>query len=253
MPIPKTLIENFTPAQLEKKKFKLFDFFANCEYFEHEFNYDEVIKLPAKSTFIRSKSTEYTPLSGYDSTMPDPLLTYIATDIGDQGMKIDRKLFQRFEDVVKEDAVVNEMMKQQNFEAAEKYIIENIFEKPKEYYNLDKLRQAVKIDRRLSLREVLQKIYGLIPFFKNKDEMLEEEFDKFDSQYLPDEKDFSYAKHFFKSYITDSQFREIIEKKKFAELNTNPNEESFRKLSPELRKKIPEYIKDNIPLNQFMA
>ena len=32
--------------QPEKKTFKLFDFFANCEYFEEEFNYDEVLKLP---------------------------------------------------------------------------------------------------------------------------------------------------------------------------------------------------------------
>ena len=30
----------------DKDKFKLFDFFANCEYFEDKFNYDEVIKLP---------------------------------------------------------------------------------------------------------------------------------------------------------------------------------------------------------------
>ncbi len=29
-----------------KTAFKLFDFFANCEYFEEEFNYDEVLKLP---------------------------------------------------------------------------------------------------------------------------------------------------------------------------------------------------------------
>jgi type I restriction enzyme, R subunit len=29
-----------------KKTFKLFDFFANCEYFEEKYNYDEVIKLP---------------------------------------------------------------------------------------------------------------------------------------------------------------------------------------------------------------
>ena len=28
----------------EKTAFKLFDFFANCEYFEEEFNYDEVLK-----------------------------------------------------------------------------------------------------------------------------------------------------------------------------------------------------------------
>ena len=30
----------------EKSEFKLFDFFANCEYFEEEFNYDQVINLP---------------------------------------------------------------------------------------------------------------------------------------------------------------------------------------------------------------
>jgi type I restriction enzyme, R subunit len=29
-----------------KTAFKLFDFFANCEYFEEEFNYDEVLDLP---------------------------------------------------------------------------------------------------------------------------------------------------------------------------------------------------------------
>ena len=34
-------------SQPDKTTFKLFDFFANCEYFETEFNYDEVLKLPA--------------------------------------------------------------------------------------------------------------------------------------------------------------------------------------------------------------
>ena len=32
--------------QPQKSAFKLFDFFATCEYFETEFNYDEVLKLP---------------------------------------------------------------------------------------------------------------------------------------------------------------------------------------------------------------
>ena len=34
-------------AQPQKTTFKLFDFFANCEYFEEGYNYDEVLKLPA--------------------------------------------------------------------------------------------------------------------------------------------------------------------------------------------------------------
>ena len=33
--------------QPKKTAFKLFDFFANCEYFEEKFNYDEVLNSPA--------------------------------------------------------------------------------------------------------------------------------------------------------------------------------------------------------------
>jgi type I restriction enzyme, R subunit len=39
-----TIKENV--AQPQKNQFKLFDFFANCEYFEEESNCDEVLKLP---------------------------------------------------------------------------------------------------------------------------------------------------------------------------------------------------------------
>ena len=33
-----------------KQNFMLFDFFANCEYFEEDFNYDEILKLPLEYT-----------------------------------------------------------------------------------------------------------------------------------------------------------------------------------------------------------
>jgi len=33
-------------SRVEKEKFKLFDFFANCEYFEEKFDYDQVLELP---------------------------------------------------------------------------------------------------------------------------------------------------------------------------------------------------------------
>ncbi len=35
--------------QPQKSSFKLFDFFANCDYFEKEFNYDEVLNFPGPS------------------------------------------------------------------------------------------------------------------------------------------------------------------------------------------------------------
>lgn len=250
----KSIIENIEPEKLQKSKFKLFDFFANCEFFEEKFNYDEVIKLPPKgSTGEGTGGGGYVSSDDYDSTSPDPLKSMIVNEIGPEGMKIDRMYFDKFEDKVKEDTQIQEMVLQKDFEAIEEYILTNIFDKPNEYYNINKLRNAVKIDRRLPLREIIEKIFGFIPYFKSKDELLEEEFEKFDSRYLPADEYFSFAKDYFKSYITDTEFRDIIENKKYALLNTNPNGDVFRKLPPELRFAIPEYIKDNVSLNKFVA
>lgn len=238
----------------DKKAFKLFDFFANCEYFEEKFNYDEVLKLPPVSTNIQGGEGKPTVSEDdFEYALADPLKTIKENQIGLDGMKIDRMYFDRFEDVVKEDKEIQKMVQEKDLDAIEKYIVDNIFEKPNEYYNLQKLRDAAKVDRRLSLREIIEKMFGYIPYFKSKDELLEEEFEKFDSLYLPDEAYFDFAKNYFKSYITDAQFREIIENKNFALLNTNPNGDTFKKLTPELRTIIPEYIKDHVSINRFMA
>lgn len=249
----KRLIENISPEKLQKSKFKLFDFFANCEFFEEEFNYDEVLKLPVKSSKGDGTGGGGTDISEYDSTSPDPLKTMTVNDIGAEGMKIDRMYFDKFEETVKDDVAIQQMVQHKDFDAIEQYIVNQLFDKPNEYYNLTKLRNAMKVDRRLTLREIIEKIFGFIPYFKSKDELLEDEFEKFDTRYLPPEEYFSFAKDYFKSYITDAEFREIIENKKYALLNTNPNGDVFRKLPPELRMSIPEYIKDNVPLNKFLA
>ena len=248
----KSLIDNIPKENLQKSRFKLFDFFANCEFFEEKFNYDEVLKLPPKGTSTEGGGGGGYVVDEYDSTKHDPLKTFTVNEIGVEGMKIDRMYFEKFEDKVKEDDKIKELVQQKDFDAIEQYIISQIFDKPEEYYNINKLRNAIKIDRRLSLREIIEKIFGFIPYFKSKDELLDDEFEKFDSRYLPPEEYFTFAKDYFKSYITDSEFRDIIENKKYALLNTNPNGDVFRKLPPELRFAIPEYIKDNVSLNKFV-
>jgi len=237
----------------EKNNFKLFDFFANCEYFELKFNYDEILKLPVFSSKKKGVEQTYTTNDEFENIAADPIKKYQERAIGADGMKIDRMYFDRFEETVKDDKNLQKMIAQKDIEAIEKYILQNIFDKPEDYFNLEKLRNAVKIDRRLTLQEIIEKLCGFITYFKSKDEILEDEFEKFDSRYLPDEKYFFYAKNYFKSYIIDNEFRDIIENKKFPLLNTNPNGDVYRKLPPELRTLIPEYIKDNISLNQFMA
>ena len=53
-------------SQPQKTTFKLFDFFANCEYFEEKFDYDEVLKLPAVRQQGRAETTGHR--SVYDGT-----------------------------------------------------------------------------------------------------------------------------------------------------------------------------------------
>ena len=96
------------------------------------------------------------------------------------------------------------------------YVNREVFDKPEEYYNLNKLRKAAAVDRRLTLREILEKIFGLIPRFKSKDELLEEEFAKFVADTKPEEAEAMPAiKTFFKAYVTSDQVRYIIESKAF--------------------------------------
>lgn len=239
----------------EKKTFKLFDFFANCEYFEEKFNYDEVLKLPAKPSKKGKGGDGPTPIEEYETFEEDKVLTLQEEQIGMEGMRIDRMFFNKFEDEMKQDDFVAENVREGKWDLVLNYINEEIMNKPEEYYTIEKLRKAAEVDRRLTLREIIEKIFGLIPYFKSKDELLEEEFDKFLSDYKPQDKDDVIAlKYFFKAYITDNRVRDIIEKKKFNELNVNPsfNINDYKSVGKNWRMLIPEYVKDYVPLNNFM-
>lgn len=241
-------------GKISKQHFKLFDFFANCEYFEEKFNYDQVLKLPPEPSL---PVIDATPDGGhvytdYDSTRVDRLSTFEIEEIGPNGMKIDRMYFQKFADQVTQDPAVLEKVKAGAFEAAADYVEKHHLNQPKEFYSLEKLRKSVNTDRRVPLKELLEYLFGLIPYIKTKEELLDEEFDKFDSRYLPEESLWQDARRVFKAYILDSDFRDIVNSKQFARLNLNPHGDAFRKISPDLRALIPEYIKDNVPLNQFL-
>jgi type I restriction enzyme R subunit len=69
---------------------------------------------------------------------------------------------------------------------------------------------------------------------------------------MPGEQYFEAAKTVFKAYIEDTDFRKIIDRGNFAQLNVTPWIDSYRQLTPELRKAIHEYIKDYVPLNNFV-
>jgi type I site-specific restriction endonuclease len=158
----------------EKVSFKFFDFFANCEYFEEKFDYDEIL-------IVRDK----------------------------------------YED------------------------------KPNLFLNLDKIRKSENCDRRISWREVLERIFGFINKFKDKNELLEEECEKFISIYKPESKYVPYIKNFMKAYVTDEYFRNEINDKRFPRTYAGFRFEEYKALNG-WRETVPEYVKDYVPVNQFM-
>ena len=243
----------------EKTSFKLFDFFANYEYFEEEFNYDEVLKLPSFSRLKKPDGNEgrsFSTADEFENFNPDTLIELNEELIGWEGMKIDRMFFEQFEDKVKEDGFIKENVEQGKWDNVLDYINRQIMNKPEEFFTIEKLRKAAGVDRRISLREIIERAFGFIPYFKSKDELLDEEFSKFIADLKPDEvKKIIPMKYFFKAYITDNRVRDIIETREFTQLHTNPtfNMNDFRAVPTKWRTTIPEYIKDYVPLNQFMG
>lgn len=246
-------------GQPTKTGFKLFDFFANCEYFETEFNYDEVLKLPRPTGRTGDEGGDAAPVvyeGTYEHLGADVLSTVREETIGYEGMKIDRMFFERFGDAVREDPVIAAAVEAGQWDRVIDYVNREVFAKPEEYYSLEKLRKAAAVDRRITLREILEKVFGLIPRFKSKDELLEEEFAKFVADHVPEPASAIPAiRHYFKAYVTSGRVRDIIDQRQFTDLATNPvfSTRDFRAVPEKFRTLVPEYIKDYVSLNQFAA
>jgi len=127
--------------------------------------------------------------------------------------------------------------------------------KPEEYFDLEKLRKSLKIDRKIGWRELLELIY-FGNEIKGKDELLNDEFEKFlSTSNLSDIDDLQALRYFFYAYITDPNVRSIIDQQDFTELYHNPtfNVEDFNRVDDDMKSKLPYYIKTYVPINKFIS
>lgn len=241
---------------VKKERFKLFDFFANCEYFEKDFNYDEILKLPLQGQGKLFGETSDIPAAALDEVavyMPDPLQTYQETPIGLEGMEIDRQLFGKLAKPVRNDEDIKDAIQNDQWERAIKLFRERYEDKPELYVTLEKLRRAEHLDRRLTWREVLERIFGVIDHFKSRDELLDDEISQFIAINKPDARYVPSIRNFMKAYLTDAGIRKIVDAGEYAQLATNPklSMADIRALNG-WRDKLPEYIKDYIALNTYL-
>lgn len=240
--------------RVEKDKFKFFDFFANFEYFEEKFNYDEILELPAakKREGDRGEGILFN-VDQIEIFDPDKIKQLTETPIGKEGMKIDRKIFEKAKVKIQKDKEIEKAIHLEQWEKAVRIVRDRYENKPKLYLNLEKIRKGESLDRRLSWREFLERVFGFIDAFKSKDEKLEEEVEKFILIHKPESKYVPYIRNYLKAYVEDEHFRQIINRKEFAKLNVYPgfSMQEFEELDS-WRHTVPEYVKDYVSVNEYM-
>jgi type I restriction enzyme R subunit len=240
-----------------KETFKLFDFFAVCEYFEEKYKYDQVLHLP-KINDTGGGDDELpkkTQQNEFDYQNSDAISIISEKKVGLDGMKVDRMTFQQFNEAVKQDAEISELIEIGNIDSAEALVREKYENKPNEYYTLEKLRKALQIDRKISWRELLELMFFGIKI-KDKQELMEEEFSNFLSTVDVNEiTDVNALRYYFLAYISDPNLRKIIDTQDYTELNYNPTfgVDEFTRVDEKMREKIPYYIKSYIPLDKFIT
>ncbi len=252
----------------QKTAYKLFDFFANCEYFEEEFNYDRgafrcpcLVPVLAGPHPARNQSPAlYRRPKGHTSTLGADILAtlQVANHWPRRDAALTAMFFVRFEDVVRQNPDRCRSASRRASGSRRDGLCQprSASTSPTEFYTLDKLRSAAAEDRRLSLREILEKIFGLITRFKSKDELLEEEFAKFVADRKPPKKTRPFPRmHRPTSRLTlpTAKFARSSSSRHYTDLATNPafSTLDFRAVPEKYRTLIPEYVKDYVSLNQF--
>ncbi|MDD3940344.1 MAG: restriction endonuclease subunit R, partial [Candidatus Pacebacteria bacterium] len=159
---------------------------------------------------------------------------------------IDREGFKR---AIKEDVLENKMLKNMwengDIQEAEDFAKKHIFDKPKYFLNLEKIRKLFKVDRRITVKEFLEVAFGDKESFEMKDDLLESEWEKFVEINPVDQEHYAVVKMFFKAYITDEKVREIIKSRQTARFNTESSFtfDEYQKLNG-YKTLIPQYIDD---------
>lgn len=256
----RTFSFEFGGKKFKKEHFKLFDFFENYKYFEEDYPYDEVLTLPKiGSTTVDDGKPVYeepTKTDKFESTENDFIVVYNENAIGGEGMRIDRELYiGTFEKTLKEQAETNpefkEAIESKDYDFLEEYIKTRVFDRPKEYFNLAKLREGYKTDRKVGLWEIIDHVFHGEKF-KSKQEIAMEEFEKFLVTNGVEAELYYPTKEFFTLYLVNEDFRTTVNSKSYRNYAGNPEINGmFKSLGKDRLELIPTYIHDYVPLNQF--
>ena len=253
-----TMFETEEQLKQEKDRFHLFDYFGNVEYFEKKHDYDEIVKLPQFSKGAEGTVEPPVGTEEYENFLLDPIKTIEEMQIGVEGMRIDRELFSKFEEVVKNDPIAKDKYENSDISELIRYVDEKIMNKPNEYFSWEKLRRALSIDRKLTKQEMLDKVFGAIQEFASQNMLVNQEFEKFIlvNQAEINNENVLVFKKFFDAYLTNKAVRMCIDdSQKRRDLITNQiySYTDLQELGKDRMDFVVEYIFDNVDLRRFVG
>jgi type I restriction enzyme R subunit len=244
-----------------KDAFALFDFFANCEYFEEEFDYDQKLSLP------KGEPPPEPPGGGggggiriddFTNTSVDPMAEVVREEIGLFGMRIDREMYrerfaQQVSEAVAADTVLRNAFDAEDWPAVEARVRGLLFEKPEEFWNLPKLQEIYKTDRLPSLREILARVFGLTLNIPTRGQLADEAFEKFVATQPTNAMHSRELKVVFVAFLLDERSRFLLQEGKFADLRARDASlyGSLSQLSPQEREALIGYLQSQVPLKDF--
>ena len=245
-----------------KDGFALFDFFANCEYFENDFNYDQKLTLPRGPSDEDGGDEGGTGGGGrvesFTNTSADPMATVVREEVGLTGMKIDREMYrERFErqtlDAVAADTALKEAIETENWPAIEDNIRRLLFEKPDEFWNLPKLQNLFKTDRLPTLREILARVLGFATGISTRNQLANEEFERFLATQEINPTHLREMRTVFTAFLLDPDSRAMLMEGRFAELRARDASlyGSLSQLSTHERDTLLSYLQSQVSLKQF--
>ncbi len=247
--------------RIDKNGFGLFDFFANCEYFEEDFNYDQKLippREPVPPGPNGGGGGGGIRVDTLTSTSPDPIKDVARDEIGVFGMRIDREMYRdRFthqaNEAVASDAILRDAFDAEDWPAVEERIRRLLFEKPEEFWNLPKLQEIYKTDRSPSLREILGKIFGVIPTIPTRAQLADEAYERFVATQNTNAVHSRELRTVFVAFLLDPRSRHLLEQGKFPDLRArDPNlHAALSALPAEERDALVRYLKTEVSLKDF--
>jgi hypothetical protein len=178
--------------------------------------------------------------------------------IGLFGMRIDREMYrerfaQQAGEAVAADKALREAFDAEDWPAVEARVRGLLFEKPQEFWNLPKLQEVYKSDRLPSLREILARVFGLIPEIPTRGQLADEAFERFVATQPTNAVHSRELKVVFVAFLLDEASRFLLQEGKFAELRARDASlyASLSQLEPQEREALIGYLQSQVQLKNF--